>query len=366
MRKKKILILVDSLGIGGTQEQILNLVKFLKEYDFTILSCFSDDFYSEKIILEGGNVIFISSTKGSLLKKIISIPGVFLKFNRFKKNILNYSWVNIRLPYSLLLSSIFKLYKFNHVCYSVECTFGQLNLYEKIIFNFFLKKYKNVCIAQPVRQSFKHLNIPKSSILDDMAFTTHRIESKNPIIYDNNKYNLLFVARLIPLKGLKDSISIVKHYNNIFDDKIDLHVIGDGPDLIAEQKICNEKNLTFVHFYGFQKNIEDYYVNASGLIKTSHFEPANSVVREFLAIGKLVFSTLESLTDKELENEELIISIKREDLDYSSDKIKKAFLNFNFENQVKIKHRFNNKFGNEYVKTIYVNLIERHEPKNIF
>lgn len=357
MRRKKILIIVDSLGVGGTQEQIYCFVKYLKEYEFTILSIFSDDVYSERINSEGGKVIFLSELKNDLFKKFLSIPIIFFKFQRKKKWILSYDWINIRLPFSLLVSSFFNLYKFNYVSFTVECSYGQLNLYEKIIFKIYLKKYTIIFFGLPGRLSFKNLNIPLNAIYDDVPFTAIRAVSKNPVNYEN-KINFLFISRLIPIKGLEDAVLLIENYNNLYDEKINLHVIGDGPELLRIKKYCIKKSIKYIHFYGFINNLEDYYLNATALIKTSFNEPANSVVREFLALGKIVFTTIEGPTDKELERNRLIIGIKRDDINFSSMVINQK-LSYTVGNEsFELKDKFNLNFGNEFVKSQYIKVIE--------
>jgi glycosyltransferase involved in cell wall biosynthesis len=357
LKKKKILIVVDSLGVGGTQEQIYCFVKYLKEYEFTILSFFSDDFYYERICREGAKVIFLSKTKNNILKKLISIPVILYKFQRKKKWIKCHDWINIRLPFSLLVSSFFKLYKLDYVSFSVECSYGQLNFYEKLIFNINLKKYKVVFFGLPGRLSFKNHKIPQNSIYDDIPFTTLRNQSKKPIQY-KNKINILFVSRLIPIKGLEDTVLLIEYYNNLYDEKINLHIIGDGPELLRIKKICNLRNLKFIHFYGFISNLEDYYYNATALIKTSFYEPANSVVREFLTNGKLVFSTIEGPTDEELEKNGLIVGIKRHNYQFSAKIINQTLSKFPARYNDDIKSKFNKEFGNDFVRKQYINVIE--------
>lgn len=356
--KKKILIIIDNLGIGGSQENTLAFVQNMPEYNIKIISFYGDDAYSEKLKKYGAEVLFLSSISGAQIKKIFVMPIVFLRFIKFKKNISEYDWINIKLPFSLLLCSFFNFIQLKKVSFFVESTFFQLNKIEKFIYKNCLPKYKNILLSKTVRDSFKNINIENSNVYDGFAFITNR-ESTNPIIYQD-KINFLFIARLIPQKGLINSINIIKKHNELFSDKIiQLHVIGDGPDYLNMKNFCKFNNLSFIHFYGYLKNIEDFYQNATAIIKTSSLEPANSVVREALILGKIVFSNIDIDTDSGLVDEGILIQIHNNDIEKSATIINQALTKFNFNCSLEIKNKANSLFGNSFVKEFYVSLIEK-------
>jgi glycosyltransferase involved in cell wall biosynthesis len=352
--KKKILIIIDNLGIGGAQENTLAFVQNMYEYKIKIISFYGDDAYSEKLKTHGAEVIFLSRINGSQIKKIFVIPIVFLRFLRVKKNISDYDWINIKLPFSLLLCSFFNFIRLKNVSFFVESSFFQLNTIEKFIYKFCLPKYKNILLAKTVRDSFININIENSNVYDGFAFISNR-ESNNPIIYQD-KINLLFIARLIPQKGLINTINIIKKHNELFSDKIiQLHVIGDGPDHDKMKTYCTLKNISFVNFYGYVNNLNDYYQNATGIIKTSYNEPANSVVREALILGKIVFSTIDIESDYVFVENGLIHEINKSEIDFSANKINEVV---NREIDLEIKNVANQMFGNNFVKSFYRQIIE--------
>ena len=129
--KKKILIILDSLAIGGSQENILTFIENMKEYDITILSCFGDDHYSDKIKLAGGNVKFLSHIKGNQIVKIFLMLYIYVRFIFFNLNC--YDVIILRLPFVLLMCSIFRVFKRKNTIFDVDCTYYQLNFYEKKI-----------------------------------------------------------------------------------------------------------------------------------------------------------------------------------------------------------------------------------------
>ena len=55
--KKNILIIVDNLGVGGTQEHVLNFIKLFDEFNVTIISLFGDSFYEKHIKNAGTQIL---------------------------------------------------------------------------------------------------------------------------------------------------------------------------------------------------------------------------------------------------------------------------------------------------------------------
>jgi glycosyltransferase involved in cell wall biosynthesis len=352
MKRKKILIIIDSLGVGGSQENVLNFVNNMMEYDVTVLSCYSDDYYSKKFKNVGAEVVFLSRVKGSQLKKLICIPIVFIKFLFFKIN--HFDLIILRLPFTLLMASIFTLYKRKNVIFDVDCTFYQLNYFEKKIFEIYLNKYKFILLPIVIRESFKSISFNSSRLYDDIAFVNER-NSKNPIVF-KKKYNLLFISRLIPQKGLRIAIEIIVKYNISYGDTVDLHVIGDGVDLMKNKEFCENNNISFVKFYGFVTNLDDYIENCDAFIKTSYNEPINSTAREFMQKGKIVFTIIDVLDDKVFLDKNLIHEILRSDYDYSIRKINKVLSSINRKDVELISKNFSELYGNKKAKEFYIKL----------
>ena len=83
--KKKIYVLIGSLGLGGTEKQLLLKIKKLKKkFDFTVIIFYKKDQLYEKFKKENINLIDFSQVQKNFLLKYTL---VFLKiFNLLKKN----------------------------------------------------------------------------------------------------------------------------------------------------------------------------------------------------------------------------------------------------------------------------------------
>lgn len=102
-------------------------------------------------------------------------------------------------------------------------------------------------------------------------------------INKRNVTNLLFVGRLVEVKGIKRLCEILKE---IKDDPWHLTICGDGPlrsyleNFLFKNRLSNKVRLT-----GSVKNIEKYYCNADLLVMTSLQEGLPMVIAEAMSFN---------------------------------------------------------------------------------
>ena len=359
--RKRVLIFIDNMRFGGSQEWVVNFCRNMTEYEITVLTVFPDNDYEAQLNeLKHVQVQYVlKSYSGGIWLRVLAIPAVLVKFWSMRSRLISsFDWVNVRLTFTLLLWWLYRLTKTTRCHYCVDADARQLSAYEKIIFKFCIPSFTTVSIANSIRSGYSFIDIDQRLIKSDPFFVSVR-NSSNPMVYES-RINLLFIARLIPQKGLMDALKIIHRLSALTNGESHLHVIGDGPDLPYAEAVCKEWGLTNVTFHGFQSDLEVFLHNCDGVIKTAHQEPANSVVRETLCAGRRVFSTIESRLDEELEAKMLLVRIDRNEIDASATTILRCI-----ESDIADKSRLESLVVSSYdvfhvgsVKTYYMDLIE--------
>jgi glycosyltransferase involved in cell wall biosynthesis len=104
----------------------------------------------------------------------------------------------------------------------------------------------------------RYINLPPKVFVARNTLDTNQLQLiYNTLVLDGkekikkelgfkHKYNLIYVGRLLPNKGLEDLIIVFKQISITFD--VALHIIGDGNE--AEKLRMLTKSLQNIHFYG--------------------------------------------------------------------------------------------------------------------
>jgi glycosyltransferase involved in cell wall biosynthesis len=299
--RKKILFIIDSFALGGSQEFIVNFARNLKDYEVDVVHLFGDNDYRSQLEQEGCirfESVFDFTPKAKWIR-FLCLPLVFIRFLMRSREIQrDYHWINVRLPLSLLFSCLIGLGRSSKCHFTVDCDYRQLNRYEQWVFACCLSRFRSIGISSAIASTYSSIGLKSSELRDDLYFVSPRV-SDNPIVYEH-PFNLLFISRLVPQKALGDALEIMRFINADSSETIALHVIGDGPDRAGAELFCKQHGLKEVCFYGFRTDLNRFFVNADGLIKTAVGEPANSVARETILAGKVLFTTVESDIDRQL------------------------------------------------------------------
>jgi glycosyltransferase involved in cell wall biosynthesis len=307
------------MSVGGSQEWIVNFCCEMQNVDILILSVFGENAYAEKLKnLTNVSIRHLSSAKGTNRHKLVFfIPYVLIKFLLMRNYLqVNFDWVNVRLPLSMLLWSISGLARVTNCHYNVDCDVRQLFWYERFAYKHFLSRFRSVSIVSSVRSGYSFTGIAPEDLLEDPTFVTTR--SSSTAIEYRHQFNFLFVARLVRQKGIDLALRIMNEISRSQGNMFHLHVFGDGPDRKRAEKFCSDMGIECVSFYGFATNISDYIPNSVGLLKTSIGEPVNSIAREFMLAGRRVFATIEVGDDEHLANTGLIVPIRRDRIEDSA------------------------------------------------
>mgnify|MGYP001197967738 CR=1 FL=1 len=116
----------------------------------------------------------------------------------------------------------------------------------------------------------------------------------------NQKIRVLFLGRLIKAKGLYELLDGFEQAHKI-NDKLELIIAGDGPELDSLISLVNEKRIRgSVKFLGYVKDKEKFEILASShvFMLPSYTEGMPNSVLEAMAAGCLVYTTsVGSLTE---------------------------------------------------------------------
>jgi glycosyltransferase involved in cell wall biosynthesis len=153
-------------------------------------------------------------------------------------------------------------------------------------------------LSSEEKNNFIRANFPPKKLFVVKNIIKPNVYLKNPQF--RNKYSsegvpiLLFIARLIPSKGLIDTLQaaiLLRKSGYIFK----LIVLGDGPDKVRAEKIVGESDMTsMVFFEGYitEESTKPFYANCDLLIfPTYHFEGFSMVLFQSVAAGLSIITT---------------------------------------------------------------------------
>lgn len=154
-------------------------------------------------------------------------------------------------------------------------------LYEGWLYNFFCSQVKAFHTSN--RDSLERLSsqFPKKKIylihypFDSNMFINQKKESEFQIFVDNNKFNILWLGKLIEQKGVEDLIKLIEHFDKSnVSDKIIWHICGIGQPKYEKffENISHKKSS--VKYYRYVKNVNVPYImkNMNIFLSTSKWE----------------------------------------------------------------------------------------------
>ncbi len=301
--KKKVLFFIPTLGHGGAERVLVNLVNNLNEetFDITVQTIF-DVGLNKKYLkphikyksffkhLFPGNVLLFKFIPAKLLYKVIikdkyDIAVSYLEGSTNRiisacpyEDTKKVAWIHIELNTDKLFS------------------IGYRNKKDAI------KNYQNfdriICVSETVKDIFEKsagrkfdniqvlYNTNETDVIKKMS-----LESVEDIVFDSNSVNICSVAKLMHTKGYDRLINVHKR---LLDDglKHNIYLIGCGElekDLISQVNALGV-NDTF-HFLGFKENPYKYMRLCDLYVCSSRREGFSTAVTESLILGTPVVST---------------------------------------------------------------------------
>lgn len=298
---KKVLFLIPSLGHGGAERVLVNLVNHMdySKFDITVQTMFDVGIYqdklNEKVKYKGGLKWYFSGN--TFVYKLFS-PKMLYKFYIKEKYdiVISYlegtsarvvagcpdgsklvSWIHIEQINDKYVTKVFRNMAEANLCY---------DKYDKI-----------VCVSDTVKQDFENIfDVSKEPIVlyntvEADVIKKKSIEHIDDIEYSKDEINVCSVAKLMYSKGYDRLIPICKR---LIDDgfPIHLYLIGKGEEKgNLKKQVADLGILDKVTFVGFKSNPYKYVKNADLYVCSSRREGFSTAVTESLIIGTPVVST---------------------------------------------------------------------------
>jgi glycosyltransferase involved in cell wall biosynthesis len=327
MERKKILFLIHTLGAGGAEKALVNLVNNMnyKKYDITVMTVINTGKFRNDL---NQNIQYKTMFNIPILnnkEETKNVSGSLLNKTSKKVNIISkiYQLFWKMFPAKLIYTIFIK------EKYDVEVSFLE-GICAKIISNSTNKKskkiawvhvdllnenksekfFKNIREEKKCYNKFNSIvavsNIVKESVIKKYNIDFDKVLVKyNPIdineitnkANDNinmeisKKIKLISIGRLTSQKGYDCLLRIAK---KLKDDKIDyeLWIIGVGPEEDNLKKYIHENYLSnYVKLLGFKENPYKYLKIADLFVCSSRAEGFSTAVSEAIILGVPVITT---------------------------------------------------------------------------
>ena len=298
---KKVLFLIPTLGHGGAERVLINLVNHMDKvkFDITVQTLFDVGIYENDlnngIKYKGGlKHYFPGNTR---VFQLFSPKMLFKMFIKDKYDVIvSYlegpsarivsgctydaklvSWIHIEQLSEDYVTKSFRSMKEANRCY---------NRFDKI-----------VCVSETVKKDFESLfSVDKEPIVlyntvESVVIREKADEPVEDIIFDTNEINICSVAKLMKTKGYDRLIPICKR---LIDDgfPVHLYLVGKGEEQNNLQNLASKNGIyNKVTFVGFQSNPYKYVKSSDLYVCSSYREGFSTAVTEALIIGTPVVST---------------------------------------------------------------------------
>ena len=354
MQKKTIIFILPDLETGGAERIVT-----------TIANSLSREKFVPKIMLlrkEGGYLDLVKDDVEIIDLKIQRIRDSFfpiLKEIRKRKPDIVFSGFGEVNAYLSMALPFFRKTKFiaretnvvsQHVIRpEIKFFYRFYNNYDKIICqsddmkndllsNFTIKNEKIVKINNPV--DFDAIDLKIS-------------EGIRPESFNFEYKNVVAIGNLSSRKGFDNLLQV---FANLKNEKIKLHILGDGRDKDLLLKMKEDLGLVNVHFHGRQSNPYQYLKNADLFILSSRYEGFPNVLLEAGACGTYALANDCPGGIREIVQEKINGEIA--DIENSKDfaeKIKKI-LSENHDSKA-IRNSIKSRFSKEIILTNYESLL---------
>lgn len=318
---KKIVFGITSLGIGGAERVLVDIVNRLKdEYDITIFTLYKggafengldkkiklislydipyedmNNFIKKTIplyVLIFGKHIFNKYIKGHFETEIAFLEGPITRIFKYKDKSKKIVWIHndMRKVFGNSLKAKLK-YLIDKKIYKKYDNIVFVSEDNKQAFN---NKYINKKDANILKKEHVIYNyIDKDIILKKSEITTSKYENEDINLdqIDNTKISIVTVARLVKQKAIDRLANVHKR---LLDDGLDhnIYVIGDGPERKnLENLISNLKIKKSFKLLGKKENPYPFIKKANYFALLTYFEGYPMAVEEAKILNKTIIIT---------------------------------------------------------------------------
>lgn len=302
---KKILFMIPSLGRGGAEKVLVNLVNHMNknQFEITVMTLFDGGvnkqflaphihykYVFKKVFPANCKILSLFSPKflhGMFIRDKYDIEVSYLEGSTARiisgcadENTKLVSWIHIEQHTQQVVSYAFRSFKEAKKCYEH---------FSKII-----------CVSQTVRDDFQsilNLNVPLQILYNTVEsdkILSESTEQINDIVFSSKEVKLVNVATLKQIKGFDRLLRIHKRLNKA-NIPVHTYILGEGPDEERLKKQAEDLNISkTVTFLGYQTNPYKYVSKCDLFVCPSHAEGFSTAVTESLIVGTPVCTTLVS------------------------------------------------------------------------
>ena len=312
----KILHLINSLGGGGKERRMIQLIKGLTDVGYTnqkIITFSSRNDYAGQLIALGVEVIVLNHKE-----RLKIVRDLFRAILYYKPTIIH-SWCNMSLI--MLILPFFKpILKFRYLAgFIADANKVPLFSLNKLAM-FFSFRYADAIVSNS-RAGLIAKNAPskKSQVIYN-GFDFNRLNNTATFQTDIKVYTPYIIsmfASFCPHKDYDMFLTVAKSFRNSRND-ITFLAIGQGELLDFYIHRAQKENITNIIFLGFRKDVEAILkISDICLLFTDnkfHAEGVSNAIMEAMAAGKPVIATAGGGTTEIIDNKKNGYIIKPKDI----------------------------------------------------
>lgn len=289
-RRIRIIVLVGSLGVGGAQKHIYDLLRLLncKLFNVTVIVFRKGGFYYEKLERLGFTILDLNvRSKWDLPRKVLSF------YKRVKQ--IDPDILHLFLYYPSLIGCIARLLPFSRrprIILSKRSMNIDLDLDRYLVYRYILMKVPDAvtAVSRSVQQRCLQLGAkPGKVYLIENGI--ERIETKgkgrlkNFLGLAENCSLIGTVGSLTVRKGHKHFIDCIPHLLKEFPD-VRFVLLGEGPLKSELEAQCNGLNISkYVYMPGYLAPAVDYMADLSIFVLPSLEEGMSNALLEAMMLG---------------------------------------------------------------------------------
>lgn len=324
---KKVLFLIHTLGVGGAEKVLVNLVNHMdhSKYDITVMTVINTGAFRKEL---NANIHYKTMFRlprflekkeqgnrksGSLLNKTSKSTSVLAKlYTLFWKlapcKLIYKKFIKEKYDYEIAflegITAKIIAESTNENSHKISWIHVDL-LNERKSEKFFINRNKEkkvyekfekiVAVSQYVKEQFiKKFGIDENKVLvrynpiDENYIYTASEEKVEDI--EKKKFTLCTVGRLAPQKGYDRLVKVAKRLNEKQID-YELWIIGVGPDEEKLKNYIEENQLRNVKLLGYKQNPYKYMRMSDLFVCSSRAEGFSTVVSEAIILGKPIVTT---------------------------------------------------------------------------
>lgn len=283
MKKISIIFILPDLETGGAERIVTTIANHLDREKF-----------EPKIMLlrkEGGYLEFLKNDVKIIDLKIQRIRNSLmpiLKEIRKRKPDIVFSGFGEINAYLALFIKLFPKTKF--IARETNVVSKHVTRKEiKFFYKFYNNYHKIICQSDDMQTDLiENFNINKEKLVKinnpvDFDFINEKLENAvKPESFNSDFKNIVAIGNLSARKGLDNLLKVFSHLKN---EKIKLHILGNGKDKELLHQMKTDLNLENVIFHGQQKNPYSFLKFADLFILSSRYEGFPNVLLEAGACG---------------------------------------------------------------------------------